>query len=282
MRGIRAWIIASLVLIKAGCTSEPVAVTVFVYPATASPIPLPTATPTLTPTPVPTRNPDNHHAGIWQIDRLLNGIVVGKSSEADVVTALGEPDIEEFEHGAIYRYYTDPRSRLHGQAEYSVVFVNDTLAQVNMRASTFLYYADIPHDGIPRLGDFVNVFGEADYVTYSAIEFMGDVEPYTRRLLDPSMATPHPTERTLGQSGYRIVVFLDDGILLRVSVSEIAENSIAAFMVLFEPCSLECVEAQFSSWFWGGKPHPFVPGAPCLDNCGDSLPEDPWGFTNGE
>jgi hypothetical protein len=279
---VRVCIALALLMITAGCASEPVVVTVFVYPATASPIPLPSATPTVTPTAVPTRNPDNLHAGIWQIDRLLNGIVVGKSSEAEVVAALGAPDIEEFEHGAIYRYYTDPRRRLHGQAEYSVVFVNDTLAQVNIRASTFLDYGDVPGEGIPRLGDFVNVFGEPDYVTYSAIEFMGEVEPYTRRLLDPLMATPHPPARTLGQSGYRIIVFLDDGILLRVSVSELSENSLASFMVLFEPCSLECVEFQFSEWFWGGKPHPFVPGAPCLDNCGDSLPEDPWGFTDGE
>jgi hypothetical protein len=210
------------------------------------------------------------------LTELLEGITVGESRSVDVRNALGEPHrIKAYPNGKLYEYSLDETGYRLDMTDIAVGFVDDVMVQIAVPARYNLF-------GEVHLEEFIAEYGEPDYVTwnrwYPSSE--SDAVGITKLLFESTPGAPG--RRSIGQPGSRAAFFLDDGVLLIVRAHSELKYVTVSFMIFYEPCSLDCAIAQYSDSFLGNQPPPnrtYKEGEPRpIEQLGDDLPEDPWGF----
>jgi hypothetical protein len=223
---------------------------------------------TITETRVPL---DNETMGTGQTWRDLT---VGLSNEQDVIKVLGEPDVvQEFQNGDLFKYYPpDTSSTRYPIPDYSIALINDLVVQIALPAKFSVFNREV------FLSEFINEYGNPDFITWSRTRNRPQYIPYTRLLVEDELFPLNPANLPPGESGYRTVIFVDEGVLLRVAVSSSFHDSRVSYIVFYQPCSLPCVEAQFYDSFWASEPPPHT--QTFRGGGGDMMPKDPWGLTN--
>jgi len=175
-----------------------------------------------------------------------NGITIGQSTAEQVIAELGPPDEVEGRRTLsgpfeTYRYYADQEDIGEWPATYSIEILREVVISIDD-------YSFGQHD--VYLSEFIELYGTPDHVTW-------------------------------GQDFYgaRVVIFLDDGVLVEVLAQLLPEDTWVGAAHYFQPCSMTCIRAMFP-WgvFRGSQVPPEFPGMyeypPELDQ------EDPWGFTD--
>lgn len=164
-----------------------------------------------------------------------NNITVGKSTISQVIQELGEPDRKEplLNIFSSRTFYYHVDE--HGHADYVISFTGGVVS----------YIRDDPIGSMDRtLSGFIEQYGKPDHIAWSL---------------------------WASHSG-RIVIFVDNGILLRVlSEYPTPEQAWVDGAEYFIPCSLECVLGHYSYLITDGPSQ--VDPRPA---------RDPWGLTNEE
>jgi hypothetical protein len=170
-------------------------------------------------------------------------IIVGESTSADVIAELGTPNrITRWLLSTTYHYY--PR-------EYAVVSPEFDTPMIVIQGGVVVQIEDntAVHDEQVHLSEFVEKYGKPDYVTWA--------------------------HETVGE---RVVVFLDDGIVLATTVGPQPETTDVLHAYFFRPCSMLCVKLKFLAFVFGEARTKTESGEePSTFDL-----EDPWGLTKDQ
>ncbi len=175
-------------------------------------------------------------------------ITIGKSGRDDVVAELGPPDRIGIGFGGLtYKYYLDAGAKKDDLATPRIVFRRGTVVRIDDNI------IDTERLGEVCVSDFVERYGIPDYVTWAST----------------SPGFPRPG----GFDGLRIVIFLDDGVILLTTVGISSIHDAFVFHAIYiQPCSLTCAHLKYP--YWAREPER-------LCECSGYIPEIPWDFTTG-
>jgi hypothetical protein len=163
-----------------------------------------------------------------------HNLTFGQSTKDDVVRVLGQPT--EISRSPVFDrqtyYYENSEFDLE---TYEIKLENGWIKEIAASFSS--------HSGIEQhIKDFVAKYHEPDYVSWSRF---------------------NPDER--------IIIFEDDGVMIRVWVPTDAS---VTYEYYFEPCPLECIQAKF--------PNLMTDQEPSRDVDFEFGPRDPWGYTTDD
>lgn len=169
-------------------------------------------------------------------------IAIGESTPADIITELGTPDkVEQRLLRTIYYYYPEG-GRVGRYDTPRIVVQGGVVVQIEDNTAR--------HSESIYLSQFIQEYEVPDYVTW-AHEAVGD----------------------------RVVVFLDDGVLLLTGPIGIQpETTLVVQVYFFRPCSMICVRLKFPILVFGrARARSEENGASSIFNL-----EDPWGLTKDQ
>lgn len=171
-----------------------------------------------------------------------DGVVVGSSSPQDVIETYGIPDRAFLGlQGLEYHYYHDDNDRERWRPATRIVFRGNRVVLIDFDLSR-------ARESELTFSFFLDQFGPPDYISW-----------YRKGLPE------YPDIDVV----VRLVVFLNDGVLLEVDRGGSIEDTIVNRALFFRPCSLLCVQMLY----------PYFSPVPPME---DVFPLDPWGLLETE